>query len=76
MKIQGTLRYVNLEGGFWTLQSDDDVVYNLGRLLDAQCTARLADGRRVEVEGTADEGGFGIHMHGTAFVATSVADVI
>lgn len=75
MKIQGTLCYVDLEGGFWTLRGDDDCVYNLGRLTDATTTTRLQDGRRVEVEGTTEDG-FGIFMHGKPFTATAVRDVI
>jgi hypothetical protein len=61
MKIAGTVEYRDLEGGLWQLAADDGKRYTL---LGARAELRAAKGQRVEVEGSVDEGGFGIGMAG------------
>jgi hypothetical protein len=60
MKIAGTVEYRDLEGGIWQLAADDGKRYTL---LGARTDLRAARGKRVEVEGSLDEG-FGIGMAG------------
>ncbi len=57
MKLTGRVEKRDLEGGLWQLVTDDGRRYTLlgGR--------GLAEGARVEVEGSLDEG-FGIGMAG------------
>ena len=58
MKLTGTLDFKDLEGGIWQLKADDGKRYTLlGRIHEKS-------GARVEVEGSVDEGGFGIAMSG------------
>ena len=60
MKITGTVEYVDLEGGLYRLNADDGQRYTL---LGSRRELKAADGARVEIEGSADEG-FGIGMSG------------
>lgn len=56
----GTVRRSDLEGGFWTLVTDQGVVYQLkGGGPDL-----LVDGRRAEVRGRIDDRAMGIAMMG------------
>lgn len=61
MKITGTVEFRDLEGGLFQLKADDGKRYTL---LGAKKDLKAAQGQRVEVEGSADEGGFGIGMSG------------
>ncbi|MEO7735399.1 MAG: DUF5818 domain-containing protein [Kofleriaceae bacterium] len=59
MKLKGTIRRNDLEGGHWVLETDDGDQYQLtGALGDAK------DGLAVEVEGKVDKGAMGIGMTG------------
>ena len=60
MKVTGTLEYRDLEGGTFQLKGDDGKRYTL---LGSKKELKAAQGQRVEVEGSADEG-FGISMSG------------
>jgi len=59
MKLKGTIRRNDLEGGHWVLETDDGDQYQLtGALGDAK------DGLAVEVEGKVDKNAMGIGMTG------------
>jgi hypothetical protein len=60
MKITGTVEYRDLEGGLWQLAADDGKRYTL---LGSRGDLKAAQGKRVEVEGSLDEG-VGIGMAG------------
>ena len=60
MKIKGTVEYRDLEGGLWQLAADDGKRYTL---LGSRGELKAAQGQRVEVEGSLDEG-VGIGMAG------------
>ncbi|HUJ28168.1 MAG TPA: hypothetical protein VLW85_19235 [Myxococcales bacterium] len=61
MKVTGTVRYRDLEGGLFQLEADDGKRYTL---LGAKKDLKAAQGQRVEIDGSLDEGGFGIGMSG------------
>lgn len=54
----GTLRFNDLEGGFYELVTGSGDIYRLSR------HGKGKAGDRVRVEGKVDRGGFGIHMSG------------
>lgn len=59
MKLKGTIRRSDLEGGQWLLETSEGEQYQLtGSLGDAK------DGLVAEVEGKVDKGAFGIGMTG------------
>ena len=59
MKIQGTIRRSDLEGGLWVLETDSGERYQLtGSLGDCK------DGLVAEVEGKVDKNAMGIGMTG------------
>lgn len=60
MKLTGTVEYRDLEGGIFQLAADDGKRYTL---LGPGKDLRAAQGQRVEVDGSLDEG-FGIGMSG------------
>ncbi len=60
MRVTGTVERRDLEGGFWQLVADDGKRYTL---LGSAKDLKAAQGARVEVEGSLDEG-FGIAMSG------------
>ena len=60
MKITGKVEHRDLEGGLWQLVADDGKRYTL---LGSSKDLKAAQGGRVEVEGSLDEG-FGIGMSG------------
>lgn len=60
MKLTGTVEYRDLEGGTWQLRADDGKRYTL---LGSRSELKSAQGARVEVEGSLDDG-FGIAMAG------------
>jgi hypothetical protein len=59
-KYVGTIRRTDLEGGAWTLVSDQGVVYQL----DGGGADLLVDGVRAEVEGALADDQLGIAMLG------------
>ncbi len=61
MKIKGKLEKRDLEGGIWQLVTDDGRRWTL---LGSSAELTPHAGAHVEVEGSEDEGGFGIGMAG------------
>lgn len=66
-KYTGTVLRSDLEGGGWSLKTDQGVIYQLkGGGADL-----LVDGARVEVQGQVDPGQVGITMMGEVLVVKS-----
>ncbi len=59
MKLKGTIRRSDLEGGVWTLETDEGDTYQLTGDVGA-----AKDGMKAEVEGKVDEGAMGFAMVG------------
>jgi len=53
-KLKGTVGHSDLEGGYLTLETDDGKSYKL------EGGVSLKKGQKVEIDGTVEEGGFGI----------------
>ena len=67
MKLKGTIRRNDLEGGHWVLETDKGETYQLvGDVGDVK------DGMQAEVEGQVDKGGMGIGMTGPHFSVKSI----
>jgi hypothetical protein len=62
MKLKGTIRRNDLEGGHWTMETDGGDTYMLSGSLDG-----VKDGMKAEVEGKVDKGAMGIGMTGPQF---------
>ena len=62
MKLKGTIRRNDLEGGHWTIETDGGERYQLVGSVDG-----CKDGMKAEVEGTVDKGAMGIGMTGPHF---------
>jgi hypothetical protein len=59
MKLKGTIRRSDLEGGHWVFETDSGDTYQLtGTVADAK------DGMRAEVEGKVDKQAMGFGMLG------------
>ncbi|MBA3820300.1 MAG: hypothetical protein H0X17_15515 [Deltaproteobacteria bacterium] len=67
MKLKGTIRRSDLEGGHWVLETDDGDTYQLVGPLDS-CT----DGMKAEIEGKVDKGMMGIGMTGPSLSVEKV----
>jgi hypothetical protein len=65
---RGKVKKNDLEGGFLELVTDGGEVFRL-----AGNTGSAAAGQRVEVQGTVEAGGFGIHMSGPALKVESLS---
>ena len=59
MKLKGTIRRSDLEGGHWVLETEGGEHYQLTGSL-----AGCKDGMAAEVEGKVDKGAMGIGMTG------------
>ena len=55
-KLTGTVTYVDLEGGYYTLRTSEDKIYKL----DGGDKDLLISGVQAEVEGEVDDKGFSI----------------
>ncbi len=67
MKVKGTIKRSDLEGGHWLLDADDGQQYQLtGKVEGAK------DGARVEVEGKVDKNAMGIGMMGAHFDVSKI----
>jgi len=67
MKLKGTIRHTDVEGGHWVLVTDDGDQYQLtGHLMSAK------DGLRAEVEGQVDKQAMGFGMVGAQFTVTKL----
>ena len=62
----GTVRFNDLEGGFYELVTDKGETYRLSKVGSAKT------GERVKVKGTVHSGGFGIHMSGKSLEVDSI----
>ena len=67
MKLKGTIRRTDLEGGHWTLEADDGETYQL-----TGETAGAKDGMKAEVEGKVDKGAMGFAMVGPQFAVQKI----
>jgi hypothetical protein len=62
MKLKGTIRHNDLEGGHWTVETDKGETYQLKGKLDG-----LKDGMKAELEGKVDKDAMGFGMTGPHF---------
>lgn len=62
MKLKGTIRRNDLEGGHWVIETDGGEQYQLAGAID-----QARDGMKAEVEGKVDKGAMGIGMTGPHF---------
>jgi hypothetical protein len=62
MKLKGTIRRSDLEGGHWVLEASDGQQYQLVGSVDG-----CKDGLQAEVEGKVDRDAMGIGMTGPHF---------
>jgi hypothetical protein len=62
MKLKGTIRRSDLEGGHWVLETESGEQYQLTGSVNG-----ATDGMRAEVEGKVDKGAMGIGMTGPHF---------
>lgn len=67
MKLKGTIRRSDLEGGHWVLKTDGGDQYQLTGEL-----AGLKDGMSAEVEGKVDKQAMGIGMVGPHFAVSKL----
>lgn len=67
MKIKGTIRRNDLEGGHWVIETDKGETYQLVGAVDG-----AKDGMQAEVEGKVDKGAMGIGMTGPHFTVQSI----
>lgn len=67
MKLKGTIRRNDLEGGHWVIETDKGETYQLAGALDA-----IEDGMKAEVEGKVDKQAFGIGMTGPYFTVAKL----
>ena len=68
MKLKGTIRRNDLEGGHWTIETDKGETYQLRGELD-DCK----DGMKAEVEGKVNKGSMGIGMTGPQFDVQNIS---
>jgi hypothetical protein len=67
MKLKGTIRRNDLEGGHWTLETEKGERYQLGGAV-----AACKDGMKAEVEGKVDKNAMGIGMTGPHFTVEKI----
>lgn len=67
MKLKGTIRRSDLEGGQWILVAEDGEQYQLNGAL-----ATAKDGMHAEVEGKVDKGTMSFGMVGTQFTVNKI----
>ena len=67
MKLRGTIKRNDLEGGHWTIETDKGERYQLVGELDA-----CKDGIQAEVEGKVEKGMMGIGMTGPSFTVDKI----
>jgi hypothetical protein len=65
-KVRGKVVRSDLEGGFWTLESEDGNTYKLEGAA-ADLTGLFKAGLRAEIEGAVDEGAMGIGFGAEVF---------
>jgi hypothetical protein len=67
MKLKGTVRRSDLEGGHWILVVENGEQYQLNGAI-----GQLKDGESVEVEGKIDKGAMSFGMMGAQFTVNKV----
>jgi hypothetical protein len=67
MKVKGTIRRTDVEGGHWVLHTDAGEQYQL-----VGATSSAKDGMRAEVEGKVDKQAMGFAMVGPQFAVTKI----
>ena len=67
MKLKGTIRRSDLEGGHWTFETDGGDTYQL-----IGSTTGCKDGLKAELDGTVDRNAMGIGMTGPHFKVDSI----
>ena len=67
MKLKGTIRRNDLEGGHWTIETDKGDSYQLVGAVDG-----CKDGMKAEVDGKIDKGMMGIGMTGPSFTVEKI----
>ncbi|CAN5477684.1 hypothetical protein BH11MYX1_BH11MYX1_18140 [soil metagenome] len=67
MKLKGTIRRSDLEGGQWIFVAEDGEQYQLNGAL-----AMAKDGLSAEVEGKVDKGTMSFGMMGTQFTVNKI----
>ncbi len=67
MKLKGTIRRNDLEGGHWTIETDGGDRYQL-----VGDVGTCKDGMTAEVEGKVDRGAMGIGMTGPSFTVEKI----
>ncbi|MGN6104553.1 MAG: DUF5818 domain-containing protein [Kofleriaceae bacterium] len=67
MKLKGTIRRNDLEGGHWVLETESGETYQLVGQAHS-----FKDGMKAEVEGKVDKAAMGIGMTGPHFTVQSV----
>lgn len=67
MKLKGTIRKSDLEGGHWTIETDDGDTYQLIGKTDG-----CKDGLKAEVDGKVDKDQMGFGMTGAHFQVNSI----
>jgi len=67
MKLKGTIRRSDLEGGHWTFETTDGDTYQLVGKTDG-----CKDNLKAEVEGKVDKDAMGFGMTGPQFQVSSI----
>jgi len=67
MKLKGTIRRNDLEGGHWTIETDKGETYQLVGKVDG-----AKDGLKAEVDGKVEQDMMGIGMTGPHFQVSSI----
>ena len=67
MKLTGTIRRNDLEGGHWTIETDKGETYQL-----VGSVGTCKDGMKAEVEGKVDKNAMGIGMTGPHFTVDKI----
>jgi hypothetical protein len=67
MKLKGTIRRSDLEGGHWVLEAEGGDRYQL-----TGATTGAKDGMRAEVEGKVDKNAMGFGMVGPQFAVQKI----
>ncbi|HEY1554750.1 MAG TPA: hypothetical protein VGF94_07950 [Kofleriaceae bacterium] len=67
MKLKGTIRHTELEGGHWVLHAEGGQQYQLVGALDG-----VKDGMTAEVEGSVDREAMGFGMVGPHFTVSKL----
>jgi hypothetical protein len=70
MKLKGTIRHSDLEGGQWTLETDGGDTYQLTGSLEG-----CKDGLKAEVEGKVDKGAMGFGMVGPQLAVQKITAI-